>query len=52
MIDFKKELLKYQPAKSVDDMLDGIVVGEIKDISELLQSIAGVRKADIPAAKE
>lgn len=52
MIDFKKEVLKYQPAKTVEDMQDGIIVSEIKDISDLLQSIAGVRKADTSAARE
>jgi glutathione S-transferase len=40
MIDFKKELLKYKPARTVDDLQDGISTGEITDINEILQYLA------------
>ena len=40
MIDFKKELLKYKPARTVDDLQDGVSTGEITDINELIQYLA------------
>ena len=40
MLDLKKELLKFQPARLADDDLkNGIISGEITDLSEILKLI-------------
>lgn len=50
MVDFKKELLKYQPVRTADDeLLNGIISGEITDMSEVLKMlIASVTKNQRP----
>ena len=40
MIDFKKELLKFQPAQLTDDdLLDEIVFGEVMDLNEVIKQL-------------
>jgi len=36
LIDFKKEIQKYKPAQQLDDLHNGIVTGEITDITDIL----------------
>ena len=37
MIDFKKEIQKYRPAHTLDDLREGIVTGDITDIGDFLK---------------
>lgn len=45
MIDFKDEISKYKPVRTVDDVEDGIK-DEILDIMDLLQYISGKTSAN------
>ena len=40
MIDFKEEISKYKPIRTVDEVEEGIK-DEVQDILELLQYISG-----------
>ena len=40
MIDFKEELAKYKPIRTVDDV-ESAVKDEVQDIMDLLQYISG-----------
>ncbi|MDR1705879.1 MAG: hypothetical protein LBS19_14520 [Clostridiales bacterium] len=51
MIDFKKEVLKFQPAKTVEDVQDGLVLNEIKDLNELLQQLVSGKTEPSPAPR-
>lgn len=44
MIDFKEELKKYKPALEIDDINQDSNMGEIQDLIEILQHIAGNNK--------
>ncbi len=40
MIDFKEELLKYQPILELDNIEDAIHSGEMQDMLDILQHIS------------
>jgi len=45
MIDFKDEISKYKPVRTVDEVEEGIK-DEIQDIMDLLQYISGKASAN------
>ena len=45
MIDFKEEISKYKPARTVEEV-DSAVRNEILDIMDLLQYISGRTSSD------
>jgi len=48
MIDFKEEIKKYKPVRTVDDV-QSAVKDEVLDIMDLLQYISGKTAGDAPA---
>ena len=44
MIDFKKEILKYRPVKTLEDLHLGIKTNEIYDINDYIRYIMFDRK--------
>ena len=41
MIDFKEELKKFKPVLEIEDLDDEVSGGDIRDMMELLQNLAG-----------
>jgi len=50
MIDFKEEISKYKPARTVEEV-DSAVRNEILDIMDLLQYISGRTSSDSSSTK-
>ncbi|MDR1705874.1 MAG: hypothetical protein LBS19_14495 [Clostridiales bacterium] len=43
---------KFQPARTVEDMQDGIILNEIKDLNELLQQLVAAKTDTGPRRAE